>query len=501
MPRTPRSRPVRAAGALLVTAAVLVTAACGSQLDPATVRAASGGAAATSGEGGGVAAGADGTATATDPGGAGTAAGSAAAGGGSGAAGSGAAAGAAGGGATGGSSSAGGGARSATGGAKAASCDGFKNQTGVTQDTITIANSSDVSGPVPGLFTSAQEAVQAYVAYFNKTSSICGRKLKLLALDSKEDAGADQQAYATACAQAFAAVGSASIFDSGGASTAQQCKIPDLRSASLTNARSSCTVCLATQAAKVNLIPASTLDFFTSTNKQATQHVAALYVNAGGTPAIMKSYVAAARKRGFKVDYVSGVDVTEFNYAPYVQQMKSKGIRFVNFLGADSQVVRMAQAMQQQSFKPDVFAVAQPQYGRSFPKTGGAAVDGAYVSLSHMPFEGAPSGSEIALYLQWLQQVKPGAEPSSAGVYAWSAARLFVQKAIALGGRLDRASLLDSVRQEHAWTSNGMHAASDVGRQLPTKCYVMMRLSGSAWKAQSNGKYLCGPIVDTGVRG
>lgn len=496
--RRARSQPRQAVAVLVLTGAVLGTAACGSQLDPATVLAASGGGTTTAAAGAATVPGAvapDGSVTTGEAGG--TAAGGAADATGSGAAGA-----TAGGTAAGGSGgAAGGGSTSATGGTKAASCAGFANQTGITDDTITIANASDISGPVPGLFTSAQDAVQAYVAYFNATSDICGRKLKLLALDSKEDAGADQQAYATACAQAFAAVGSNSIFDSGGASTAENCKIPDIRSASLTDARNKCSVCLATQASKVNLIPAATLDYFLRTNKPATQHVAALYINAGGTPGIMKSYVAAVEKYGYKVDYVSGIDVTEFNYAPYVQQMKDKGIRYVSFLGADSQVVRMAQAMQQQNFTPDIFTAAQPQYGASFPKTGGTAVDGTYVSVSHRPFENAPAGSETALYLQWLQQVKPGAEPSSAGVFAWSAARLFVQEAIALGGKLTRATLLEKVRAEHAWTSNDLHAAADIGRQIPSKCFVNLRLSGSTWKALDGGKYLCGPLIDSGVTG
>lgn len=43
-----------------------------------------------------------------------------------------------------------GGEGDATGGARAGSCDGFENQTGITDDEIVLANASDVSGPVPG---------------------------------------------------------------------------------------------------------------------------------------------------------------------------------------------------------------------------------------------------------------------------------------------------------------------------------------------------------------
>ncbi|MGN6782848.1 MAG: ABC transporter substrate-binding protein, partial [Marmoricola sp.] len=102
-------------------------------------------------------------------------------------------------------------------------CAGFRNQTGVTDSTVTIANVADINGPVPGIFESAQQAVKAYVAYFNATSTLCGRKLALQSLDSRTDAGADQTAYEKACHDAFAAVGSMSAFDSGGAATAQQC--------------------------------------------------------------------------------------------------------------------------------------------------------------------------------------------------------------------------------------------------------------------------------------
>ena len=76
---------------------------------------------------------------------------------------------------------------SADGGGKAASCDGFKNGPGITDTTITIGNSSDISGPVPGLFESAQDATKAFVAYFNKSNpdGICGRTLVLKNYDSR----------------------------------------------------------------------------------------------------------------------------------------------------------------------------------------------------------------------------------------------------------------------------------------------------------------------------
>src|SRR6478672_11866524 len=220
-PGSRRARPTGSlALALAVGALALVLAACGSQLDPATVARVNGT-----------------TAGGAVQGGVGTEAGGTTTGGGGG---------------TGGSTSSGGtpqgtGQNAADGGTKAGSCDGFKNGPGATDKTITIGNSSDISGPVPGLFEASQDAVKAYVAYFNATSDICGRKLALKTYDSRTDASADQQAYTKACDETFAMVGSMSAFDSGGASTAQSCGLPDLRSAAVTGDRDRCTTCFGAQ--------------------------------------------------------------------------------------------------------------------------------------------------------------------------------------------------------------------------------------------------------------
>ena len=83
-------------------------------------------------------------------------------------------------------------------------------------------------------------------------------------------------------------------------------------------------------------------------------------------------------------------------------------------------------------------------YNPDYVESGGDAVDGTVVFTNFTPFEEASQNKETALYLSWLQQVRPGADPTFFGVFSWSAARLFVEKAIALGGGLDRAALIDA---------------------------------------------------------
>lgn len=397
-----------------------------------------------------------------------------------------------------GATGSGGGAHAATGGGHQASCAGFRNQTGVTGKTITIANASDISGPVPGIFESAQQATKAYVAYFNVTSSICGRKLRLIDLDTRTDAGANQQAYETACHQAFAAVGSMSAFDSGGASTAQDCGLPDLRSMAISDTRNACRTCFGAQAVDLNTFEDAVPDFFLAHDHAATQHAAMLWVNAAVSAQNAHTQIAVEKQRGMRFVYTSSFDVSEFNYGPYVQQMKEKGVRWLQFVGSTDEAVRLAKAMQNASFKPEVFLLDPTSYNQDFVRTGGSAVDGAYVFLDFTPFEEVRSNPELRLYESWLQQVAPGAQPTYFGLFAWSASRLFAQEAAALGGRLTRAALVSRIRGVKAWTSNGLHAPQPVGPKQTSPCWRFVRLQHGRWVPVGGRQYLCRAVSRAG---
>jgi ABC-type branched-subunit amino acid transport system substrate-binding protein len=374
---------------------------------------------------------------------------------------------------------------------KAGACTGFKNGPGMTNDTITIGNSSDISGPVPGLFTAAQQATRAYVEYFNKTqpNGICGRKLSLVTYDSRTDAGADQQAAQKICETSFAAVGSMGAFDSGGAATAQACGIPDIRTAAVTVARNECSTCFGVQATGKGEYQNEVYDYWIRTNKAATQKAAFLYLNAGAAAENGKNQIAVGKKRGMNWVYTAPIDVAEFNYGPYVQQMKSKGVQFVQFLGAYQQSATLAKAMQSAGFKPQVLMYDPSIYEPGFLKQAGSAADGAKFFVNFTPLN--ESQPELNLYKQWLQQVAPGAQPTFFGLFAWSAAKLFVEKSLQLGGKLTRASLVSAVRSTNGWTGGGAHSPMSVGSKHPPVCVRWMQVKNEQF-ASYTSKYVCG---------
>ena len=459
-------------------------AACGSQLDPDTVAQVNGGSA--GGAVGGSLDDGSGTGTTADgslPGSTGDDSGSA-----SGASGS-----------TGGDSAGGAtqgtGENSATGGAKAGSCDGFENQTGITDKTITLANISDISGPVPGIFESAQEATRAYVAYFNSANDICGRKLEVELLDSRADAGADQQAYTRACDEAFAAVGSMSAFDSGGAGPAESCGLPDIRSTTTTPERRDCVTCFAAQAVDPGLVNGAMPRYFASKYKDAVAHAAVLYINAGAAAVNAESFRKAYARAGWDVEYYQGIDVSEFNYAPFVQQMKDKGIRIVSYTGPYQNTVKLLDAMRQQGFEPDAFVQDSTIYDENFVEQAGENGNGVFAWSSTRLFDDY-SVKEMQLYRAWLDQVKPGAIPNYFGLYAWSAARLFVEEAVKLGGKLTRSSLVAALEGVRNWTGNGLHVPQQVGTKVTSNCGSVIQLNDGKWRQVSPGSFMCGPLLN-----
>jgi ABC-type branched-subunit amino acid transport system substrate-binding protein len=395
----------------------------------------------------------------------------------------------------------------AAGGVRAGSCSGFKNGPGITNSTIAIANVADLSGPVPGLFKSAQNAMTAYVAYFNSTSSICGRKLKLEALDSQTSESGDQLAATTACGNAFAMVGSMGGFDAGGADTVTHCGIPDLRAATTEAARQKSPVVYGATPVNTAEIPNTAFNYFKKIGGDAYKHAALVYLNAGANVPIATSFSAAEKKLGYNLVYTQPINVAGglIPYDSYATQMASKGVKYVQYIGAAApyaQQLKQAIDLEQRtksSFHP-MFVMDPTAYDNSYTSAG-SVTDGTY---SYLPAPLYLSSNEIAknpelsTYIQWLQHTSGGA-PTYFGLWAWAAAVLFTQTAIALGGRLTRASLLAAVRTIHAFTANGMVPPQNVGaKQTPTCMSVVQRINGS-WVRKTPYPYSCGQLINTGT--
>ena len=158
--------------------------------------------------------------------------------------------------------------------------------------------------------------------------------------------------------------------------------------------------------------------------------------------------------------YFQGIDVAEFNFAPYVQQMKDKGVKMVVYTGPYQNTVKIQQAMQQQGMDA-MFMQDSTVYDQGYIDQAGSLADGMFVYSTTELF--TSNNPEMKLYRAWLDQVAPGANPNFFGLYAWSAARLFVQQAVALGGELNRA-VADRLAEEGQELDQQRHPRTSAGR-------------------------------------
>jgi len=495
----------RSLSTVVLAATCAVLAACGSQIPPSKFYAAQGflgGAtqsAANNGTGGGTNNNTNGGGTVIGP--TGTATGTATAGPG-GTLATGAAGGpttsAAGGGGTGGGGTTTGAGAGAAAGDTLGSCAGFTNGTGITSSAITLANVADVSGPVPGLFAGAQQAMKAYVAYFNSTvpNGICGRKLALNLLDSQTSSTGDQQAATTACGSSFAMVGSMGAFDDGGAQTVGQCGIPDLRSAATEQARINVPNVFGAMSLNAAYIPTEPAKYYESAFPGTTDHAAMLWLAAGAAQLNGTNEMKGFTQAGMHFVYSAGIDVTAFNYATYVAGMQQAGVKWVEFVGAIQYAVRLAQAMQQQNFHP-IFVLDPEFYDPSFVQSGGSAVNGVHIWVNQVPFEEVGSNPEMQKYELWLQRTNPGAKPNYFGLFSWAAGALFVKEALALGGQLTRANLIAKLKAVDNFTGNGLFGPQHVGAKETGSCYGFIKLNGTTWvrEAPASGQFTCGTVV------
>jgi ABC-type branched-subunit amino acid transport system substrate-binding protein len=382
---------------------------------------------------------------------------------------------------------------------------GGATDVGVTADKIVVANISDVSGAVPGLFEDARFAVQAYFKYFAaRYGTIYGRKIVVEALDSQLDSGANRSASIQACSETFAGVGSVSAFDQGGAPVIKDCKskggyYPDIRGLATTDQMK----------AVPNAYPADVAGVGGTRSLGQYGWAAEKFPNAVKKAAYVYSDGEVTRQleqqdvEGTKAvlgyNWVAEIPVgtTETNYGPAAQQIKSAGAQYVTFVGAYQQAASLARSMSNLGWKPQVYSPTVTAYTPNFIQQAGDALNGDYVFIGSTGAlnEEINLNPELQLYAQWLQQVKPGATPTNIGSFAWGAAALFVQQMIKVGPQPTRGKLLSLLPNVHSFGANGLYPGQDVGGRVLGDCVAVVQVKGNKFVRflpSAPGTYRCG---------
>ncbi|MBV8161610.1 MAG: ABC transporter substrate-binding protein, partial [Acidimicrobiia bacterium] len=449
--------------AALALVAVFLTAACGLRANKEDVRdaeraalgngnAALGtGAAASSDQSGGAGGGGPGAAGATSGGATG---GPAGAGGSVGAGGGGVGPASAGGGAGGGG----------VGVAAPAGGNGGSTDIGVTGNTITVGNVSDLGGPVPGLFQGGPYGTQAYFDYVNGQGGIYGRKLQLKTVDDQLDCSQNEAAYTTLVGQVFAFVGSWSLDDYCGAQVLAAHPAPAIQQAlsvQFQNLPGSYSIDPYNAGAITGYF-----EYFKAKFPDAIGSVGTIVGNQPSAVQSWKYFKATMESLGYKIGYEDDFPPAQSNFTADVVRMKSQGIKMVFIIAVNApDLAIFSQEASQQGFKPEVFASPIGYFGSYFSESGGAqAVDGQWIPVVQAQFlgEDAPNVPEVALFDQWMKKDFSSFSVDQFSNSSWANAALFVQALKNAGPQITRAKLLAALAQIHSFSDNGTFPDTDI---------------------------------------
>ncbi|MEY2460712.1 MAG: hypothetical protein QOG30_2542 [Acidimicrobiaceae bacterium] len=368
---------------------------------------------------------------------------------------------------------------------------------GVTADSITVANISILTGPVPGLFAGAPKGVQAYFAYQNSQGGVFGRQLRVEQQDDQFDCGINKALAEDDVNKYFTFVGSFSLFDGcSGEVIGGHPDIPDVH------------VPLSTTAQKMpnNFAPqpvqaggsTGPFQYIKDKHPNAIQKVGSLVGNVDTAKAGWDNAKYVMESLGYHIQYERIFQPTETDFTADIVQMKSQGVTLLTLSSADVKTMARVEAKaNQQGWHPEVTLLGAAGYDNTlFTLAGGNdALEGAYLYLPTAMYLGEDRNDipEVDLFVSWMQQTNPGANLDLFTVYGWASAELFVQALKAAGPQATRAGVLGALQQIDKFDANGIVAPGGPASKTPAICYIMVQIHDGKFQRVDSppGQFRC----------
>ncbi|HEX9775682.1 MAG TPA: ABC transporter substrate-binding protein [Actinomycetota bacterium] len=363
-----------------------------------------------------------------------------------------------------------------------ANCKPGKGDVGVTDTTIKLGLIASKTGPLPGQFDSAVEAVDAYFKGLNEAGGICGR---LVDLEIRDDGGNGNNNLQLAESLAreekiFAFVGSHSApDDSGIAKVSKRDRIPDI-GFPLTWERAENPFTYGVP----GIVQKNTIGVGATGSKYLNKvndikQIALFWLKESEVSILnawaFEAAMMKATNNGLTVCHEQPAGVLDNNYTNYVVSMQGNcrpenGNVAVYSTMENNANIKLAKAMKGQGFKPKVFAPTFTSYLPSFIEDAEGATEGAYIAMPQIPIERlqAPESTwsegtyELKRYLDTLYRFVPRPHPpGSFGGPAWAQAALFTEAAARCGPDLTRDCLFRKLDTMGPFSDHGFVAPND----------------------------------------
>ena len=354
---------------------------------------------------------------------------------------------------------------------------GGATDVGVTANSITVGNVSDLGGPVPGLFQGGPYGVQAYFDYVNSQGGVYGRMLKLATSDDGLQCSQNEADYQNTVGGVFGYVGSWSLDDNCGAQVmSSHPNVPMVQTylspemSGLPNAYG-----ISPYSQQFYLGPWL---YFKQKFPDAIGSVGTLVGAQASAEAAWNHLQSAIESIGYKVIYEDPFPPAQSNFSADVIRMKSQNVKMVilSSVNAPDAAIFASEAAQQ-GFHPEVWVCPVCYAGSYVSEAGGAAaVEGQYQYENLAAFLGDPSVPEVATYLKWLHTAYPNFAPDEFSAYSWANAALFVHMLEQVGPHLTQKAVVAALGATSTFNDNGMVSTAQIGAKKASVCYNIFQL-------------------------
>lgn len=365
------------------------------------------------------------------------------------------------------------------GGSGPAPCAAPSNAPGVSDKEIRVGTISSLSGPVPGLGSSAAGATRSYVAYLNSKGGVCGRRIVLKEADDGTDNGRYRSIVSEMNNQVFGIAGGFAMGDVGGIDVLRQTKIP------LVSVTGADEVTAVPNVFDINPIyenldaPIGKYRFL---REQGATKASVTYLAADQSRAEAQKQQRLMKAAGIQVVQVQELPVSTLSYDSAARAVANSGADYLFFIGPTDANASMARSLADTGYKLKVSEYFTYSYATKFVEQAGAAAEGASTFLRTLPNEDAGQNPEVATYLQWMARVAPREPRDSFAADAWAGTKAFFEALANLPGPISRDAFVAQLRSMQRYDAGGMLGPINLGAKTQKGCTVGLRVEGGKWK-------------------
>jgi len=368
---------------------------------------------------------------------------------------------------------------------------------GVTDTEIHVGTITDKGSEIRnGLNKEMADAAVAFTAWCNEHGGILGRKLVLDDLDAKLFNYND--VITKGCTDDFALVGGGAVFDDADNGQRVSCGLPNIAGFVTSPTARKADLLVQPVPNPVDKLPIGHYKAVERISPGALSHYGVLAGNVTTTQSARDQDIEGVEDAGGAVVYSAEFDVVggESNWAPFIDDMKSKGVRAFELVGEPVYLEQIQSTMATAGFFPDVTIVNTNFYDSKFVEEGGANAKNTYIRSAFFPLELKDENPATADFLDLMKQFNPSGKIAQLGLQGMSAWLLFAQAASACGSQLTAQCLLDKAKVA-TWTGGGLHAATSPGANTPSSCFLLITVKDSKFAydekdTQPNqGKFNC----------